>query len=64
MEAMVLDLSAASSYLGIRPSTLRAWKRQGRGPSYFRAGKLLRYRRTDLDSWIARNSVSHEEHKK
>jgi hypothetical protein len=29
------------------------WRAENKGPRYFRAGeKLVRYRRTDLDSWI------------
>jgi excisionase family DNA binding protein len=61
METTVLDLSGASEYLKISEATLRAWKRQGKGPTYFRAGKLLRYRRSDLDLWIEKHSVSHSE---
>ena len=57
----VLDLIGASKYLSVSVATLRAWKRQGRGPTYFRAGKLVRYRRVDLDAWIQRHSVSHME---
>lgn len=61
MEATVLDLSAASRYLGVSAGTLRAWMRKAQGPTYFRAGKLLRYRRSDLDAWIEKHSVSHED---
>ena len=43
----------AASYLGISEAALRLWRSRGEGPRYFRAGeKLVRYRRTDLDSWI------------
>jgi excisionase family DNA binding protein len=52
MEKSVYGLDEASNYLGVSQATLRAWKRQGRGPTYFRAGKLLRYRRADLEAWI------------
>jgi len=31
---------------------LRLWRSQGKGPRYFRAGKLVRYRKADLDAWI------------
>jgi len=37
----------------VSDAVLRLWRSQGRGPRYYKAGeKLVRYRRTDLDSWI------------
>lgn len=43
----------AAKYLGISEGALRLWRSEGKGPRHFRAGeKLVRYRRTDLDSWI------------
>ena len=47
-----LTIIQAAAYIGCKPATLRAWKAQARGPQYFRAGRLIRYRRTDLDEWI------------
>ncbi len=47
-----VGIKEAADYLGCSVAALRTWKRQGRGPKYFRLGKLLRYRRTDLDEWI------------
>lgn len=50
----------AAKYLGISEGALRLWRSEGKGPRHYRAGeKLVRYRRTDLDSWIeARLSAS------
>jgi excisionase family DNA binding protein len=43
----------AASYLGISEAALRLWRSEGRGPRFFRAGeKLIRYRQSDLDTWI------------
>jgi predicted DNA-binding transcriptional regulator AlpA len=43
----------AGKYLGVSAAVLRLWRSENRGPRYFRAGeKLVRYRRTDLDTWI------------
>ena len=43
----------AARYLGVSGAALRLWRSEGKGPRFFRAGeKLVRYRRTDLDSWI------------
>lgn len=32
--------------------TLRKWRREGRGPKFFRIGALVRYRAEDLDAWL------------
>jgi excisionase family DNA binding protein len=43
----------AAKYLGISEAALRLWRSRGEGPRHFKAGeKLIRYRKTDLDSWI------------
>lgn len=55
-----LDPDKAGLYVGVSKATLRAWKRKGIGPAYFRAGKLIRYRRSDLDAWIDRHKVTTE----
>ena len=47
-----LNERQAAKYLGVSASTLRLWRAEGRSPRFFRAGKLVRYRRNDLDSWI------------
>jgi excisionase family DNA binding protein len=44
----------AARYLGVCEATLRAWRADGTGPRFFRAGeKLVRYRKADLDEWVA-----------
>jgi excisionase family DNA binding protein len=42
----------ASQVLGCSAAALRAWRRSGSGPRFFRAGRLIRYRFQDLDEWI------------
>ena len=51
-ERFVMNSKQAAGYVGCSESVLRLWRSQGQGPRYFRAGKLIRYRRADLDSWI------------
>lgn len=48
----------AAEYVGCGPDALRAWRRSGLGPRFYRAGRLIRYRIEELDAWIARNSYS------
>jgi excisionase family DNA binding protein len=61
MESSAFSLRTASQYLGVSQAALRTWKRQGHGPAYFRAGKLLRYRKSDLDAWIEARRVCPEQ---
>jgi excisionase family DNA binding protein len=43
----------AARYLGVSEASLRLWRSECKGPRFFRAGeKLVRYRRSDLDTWI------------
>ncbi len=42
----------AARYVGARLSTMRDWRKKGVGPRYYRAGRLIRYRKVDLDQWI------------
>ena len=61
MESNALSLKKASEYIGVSQGALRAWKRDGKGPAFFRAGKLLRYRRADLEAWIQSRLVDPEQ---
>lgn len=63
-EKSVLNSRQAATYLGCSDSVLRLWRSQGQGPRYFRAGKLIRYRRADLDSWIEARLCEPESAKK
>lgn len=51
----ILDSRQAARYLGVTEAALRLWREKGGGPPFFKAGpRLIRYRRTDLDRWIAK----------
>jgi excisionase family DNA binding protein len=60
MEKNVLTIKEAATELQVSVATLRLWIREGRGPNYFRAGKLIRYRRADLESWMKESVVRAE----
>jgi predicted DNA-binding transcriptional regulator AlpA len=52
-ELHVLNENQAARYLGISAAVLRLWRSENRGPRHFKAGeKLIRYRRSDLDTWV------------
>ena len=57
-DSNALSLEEASQYIGVSQAALRTWKRDGKGPVFFRAGKLLRFRKCDLDNWIESRLVN------
>lgn len=48
----------AASYLDLKPHTLEVWRssRRHRIP-FIRVGRLIRYRRSDLDEWLKSRAV-------
>lgn len=42
---------------GNTPRTLEGWRRVGRGPAFLRVGRAVRYRKRDLELWLAREGV-------
>jgi predicted DNA-binding transcriptional regulator AlpA len=52
-----LDERDAATYIGYTTSALRAWRRQGRGPAYIKAGRSVRYLVRDLDAWLEAHRV-------
>jgi predicted DNA-binding transcriptional regulator AlpA len=52
----------AADYVGrVPPATLRQWRYLGTGPQYVKVGRHVRYRRTDLDKWLADRTVTPEQ---
>ena len=54
-EHAILTIDQAAAYLSIPKATLYTWRtrRVGFGPPAVKLGGCLRYRRTDLDAWVA-----------
>lgn len=44
----------------VHPATVRRWRAEGIGPRFVRAGRLVRYRRADVDAWLSRGAGSQE----
>jgi len=51
----ILTIDQAAAYLSIPKATLYTWRtrRPGFGPRAVKLGGCLRYRRADLDAWVA-----------
>lgn len=49
----VLTPPQAAEYLQVPLRTLDAWRYRNTGPAYLRVGRHVRYRRSDLDAYLA-----------
>jgi excisionase family DNA binding protein len=50
----LLDTHQAAAYLTLRPSTLEVWRSSGRySLKFIKFGRSVKYRRSDLDAWLA-----------
>jgi len=55
-ENHLLSTFEAAAYLALKPATLEKWRSAGSGgPCYARMGHAIRYRRVDLDDYVAAN---------
>lgn len=52
-----LDEKQLCTELGISPVTTTRWRRTGEGPPFVRIGRLIRYPRSAIDTWIAVRTV-------
>jgi excisionase family DNA binding protein len=43
----------AAAILGVKESTLEAWRCRGGGPAFLKLGKAVRYRQSDLENFMA-----------
>lgn len=54
----LLNREEAAQYIGVQPQTLAVWATTGRyGLPMIKVGRSVRYRKTDLDQWLARRTV-------
>jgi excisionase family DNA binding protein len=45
--------SQVAEHMQVSLETLRHWRYRGTGPKYAKVGKHVRYRRTEVDRWLA-----------
>src|SRR5579885_2069184 len=50
-----LTLGQAARFLGVAQGTIRKWSDQGRVPTFYTPGGHRRYRRADLEAFLARS---------
>ena len=54
----VLSLTELAAHLTVSAQTLYDLRSKGRGPRGFRVGRELRFRRSEVDAWLARMETS------
>ena len=57
----VVTLAQLAAQLGVTVQTLYDLRSQGRGPRGFRVGRELRFRVSEVDSWLARREADDAE---
>jgi excisionase family DNA binding protein len=54
----LLNQSEAAKLLRLSTRTMERFRLQGVGPSYVKCGRSVRYRQSDLETWIAARVVA------
>ena len=54
----VMNTKEAAGYVRLGKPTLERFRISGDGPAYVKLGSAVRYRRADLDAWLA-SRVTH-----
>jgi len=52
----LLSEKEAATRLSCTPAALRRWRRERRGPKFVTLGRLIRYRESDLESFVEANT--------
>jgi predicted DNA-binding transcriptional regulator AlpA len=57
----LLTTAQAAAFLGLKQNTLQHWRIYGKGPAIVRLSpRAVRYRRSDLESWVESRVVENE----
>lgn len=58
-DEQLLDEKQAAQHLTVSPGTLAVWRCTGRySLPFLKIGRMVRYRRSDLDAWIEKQAIS------
>jgi excisionase family DNA binding protein len=60
MSEPLLSRQEVAHLLGVPTKTLAEWAYQGRGPAYYRIGKRVGYRESELRTWLEAQRVEPE----
>jgi hypothetical protein len=51
------DQEAVARYIKVNERTVENWRYQDKGPRFMKQGRVVRYRRSDVDRWVDNNIV-------
>ena len=54
----VLSTAQAAKFVNMSPRTLERWRLTGGGPRYLKLGRAVRYRKDDLEQFLAESRRS------
>jgi excisionase family DNA binding protein len=49
----LLNVDQLAAYVGVKRAAVYHWVANGNGPTVLHAGRQLRFRRSDVDAWLA-----------
>ncbi|MEU3273549.1 helix-turn-helix domain-containing protein [Saccharomonospora sp. NPDC006951] len=58
MSSKLLTIDDLADYLSIPKNTLYQWRTKGYGPPGKRVGKYVRYRESDVDTWVEQQGAA------
>lgn len=47
-----INIDEAAEYLGVKTSTIRSWIKKKNMPFHRVGGKLLKFKRSEIDDWV------------
>lgn len=53
-----LTIDDLCELLTVSPKTVHSWRHRGVGPTSFKAGKHVRFKRSDIDAWMEQNKCT------
>jgi excisionase family DNA binding protein len=53
----LMTVQDVAAYLGVPVATVYQWNSRGHGPTRYRLGKHVRYRRSDVEAWVDRQAA-------
>ena len=56
-DATLIDERQLCADLGISYVTATKWRARAEGPPFIKVGRLVRYRRRDVEAWLASRTV-------
>jgi predicted DNA-binding transcriptional regulator AlpA len=57
MNSPLIDEKQLCAELGISSVTATKWRAKAAGPPFIKIGRLVRYRRADVEAWLAARTV-------